>query len=72
MVLVVLETVNACVLVVCVVSVVLADCVKGTFLCGFNFWNIPGFIFNLVVAFNFSIALSQLLPIDLICSQVHI
>ena len=28
--------------------------------------------FNLVVVFNFSIALSLLLPTDLICSQAHI
>jgi len=36
----------------------------------FNVWIVPGFI--LILAVNFSIAISLLLPLELVCSQVRI
>jgi hypothetical protein len=55
----VLENVNACVLFVCVVSVV---CVFVALICG----KFQDLFFNLMVVFIFSIALSLSLPTDLI------
>jgi len=39
---------------------------------GFNLPSVPGSIFCVMVVFNFSIDLFILLPVDLVCSQVHI
>ena len=67
--LVVLRTLNTCVLDFCVVSVVWSVWVHGCFYC-FLLLSGPGFIFEPVV--NVSIAIFLLLPLDWICSQVHI